>query len=135
MPKTKARPKPAPPAEPPPTAAEVKAEPAGRRLDGWVLAHVYGGRHPLAAEPDAWVGFSANVSDGWDVFRRCCDWPPSQRIRFVTNLELQAEYPTMGLHFLVQLRDTFPLAVCRAALLTLAQERERESLRAADAVG
>lgn len=67
--------------------------------------------------------YSTSIAAAWEVFRHCCGWRFSKRSFFLTLLEDQSRLPDgalpRGLFVLAALRDRFPEAVCKAALLAV----------------
>ncbi len=101
-----------------PTRKQVLAEPAGPQLDGWVAELVLGFSPGMMVSP-----FSSQMGSAWLVFQTACEWLFSRRSLFLSLLEDQATTPSgsvpSGFHKLAVMRDRFPEAICRAALLAV----------------
>jgi hypothetical protein len=102
-----------------PTWEEIVTMPAGRELDCLVAQHVLGqdGYYPGR--------YSTELALAWDVLKRACE-RYGRCDRFLDALARQARtpegYQPVGLWALAALRDRFPAAVCRAALLATIDE-------------
>jgi hypothetical protein len=115
------------------TRDQVRAEPAGRRLDAWVARHVMRdirGRdgvwrrrdnHRVTIQPGPW-DYSRHPHDAWAVVERLVRLGWNVYLTALAKGEHEAMVSTCVEDHEHGIGDTMPLAVCRAALLARIRE-------------
>jgi hypothetical protein len=89
-----------------PTRNEIQNMPAGREMDVAIGYHVM----DLVAPPELYPDYSTDISEAWKVVEKLHDFDINRRHVFWL-CSFKGKEPMQG--------DTAPLAICRAALLTV----------------